>query len=168
MLPFPFRHFFKYHAEFMICRPCQVFRHTSPGSVIAPFQQFFRFFFPRLPELQLFCILSGKNADPRQSRRIGLFSPVQSCNLLPLLPCHPGRHTPVYGRQFHGFPLQLPQIVFPGFLPAGFHPLPYLLFCYPILMIQINRLLLFQYSWQAGFFANIFSNTPFLFRSYVL
>lgn len=146
MVPLPFGHPVKDHTEFSLCRPGQVFRHAPPGPVIAPFQQFFRILLFRLPELQVFSVLAGQQADSRQCRPVGLFSPVQLHSLLPLPSRQLRRQAPVDSRQFHGLPLQLPQVIPGRLFPGGPYPLPDLLLRGPILFVQMNPLLPYQYS----------------------
>ena len=141
-----FRQFFKHNAKLPIRRPGQIFRHAPPGPVIAPFQQFFRILLFRLPELQVFSVLAGQQADSRQCRPVGLFSPVQLHGLLPLPSRQLRRQAPVDSRQFHGLPLQLPQVIPGRLFPGGPYPLPDLLLRGPILFVQMNPLLPYQYS----------------------
>ena len=166
MFPLPFGHSLKYHPILRLCRPGKILRHTPQRPVIAPLQLHAGCLFSRLPYFQQFSSLPGKNPDACQGGNIGLFSPVELRSQLFWSNGQLGTQLPIDGHQLHGLPLELTQIISGGLSPVGLYPLPYLLFLG--LIVDKYRLLLYQYSWMAAFFANIFSKIPFLFRSYVL
>ena len=110
--------------------------------MVASYQLPGRILFSRLPALQRFLRVSGKDPDACQGRGGSIFPPVELRRNFPLARWQLYAELPIDGCQFHGLPPQLPQIIAGFFLPTSPNPLPDLLLQIQILFLQIRHLLI--------------------------